>query len=64
MLSDIYINNENKMLLDIYINNENNMLSVINSKVPMKLHDWIPFDELNWEYMSSNPNAIHILEEN
>ena len=40
------------------------MLSVINNKVPRKLLDWIPIDELNWEYMSSNPNAIHLLEKN
>ena len=29
-----------------------------------KLLDWIPEDKINWEYLSGNPNAIHLLEKN
>ena len=29
-----------------------------------KLLDWIDIDKLNWEYLSANPNAIHLLERN
>jgi hypothetical protein len=28
----------------------------------MKLREWIPIDKLDWSYLSSNPNAIHLLE--
>ena len=34
----------------------------INNGKYMKLRDWIPLDELEWETLSENPNAIHILE--
>ena len=30
----------------------------------MKLLDWIPLDKIDWYYLSFNPNAIHLLEEN
>ena len=30
----------------------------------MKLLEWIPFNKLNWSYLSRNPNAIHLLENN
>ena len=29
-----------------------------------KLLDWIPLDKLNWDYLSRNPAAIHLLEQN
>ena len=29
-----------------------------------KLHDWMPIDNLRWIDWCSNPNAIHILEQN
>ena len=29
-----------------------------------KLRDWIPNEKINWYYLSSNPNAIHLLEQN
>ncbi len=29
-----------------------------------KLLDWIDIDKLNWQTLSSNPNAIHLLEQN
>jgi hypothetical protein len=31
---------------------------------PYKLLDWIDIDKLNWEELSKNPNAIHLLEQN
>jgi hypothetical protein len=30
----------------------------------LKLRKWIPIDKVNWEGLSMNPNAIHILEKN
>jgi hypothetical protein len=30
----------------------------------MKLRDWIDYDKLNWKILSSNPNAIELLEKN
>ena len=31
----------------------------------MKLLEWIPIDKLDWHWLvSSNPNAIHLLEKN
>jgi hypothetical protein len=30
----------------------------------MKLRKWIPFDKLDWNYLSKNPNAIPMLEKN
>jgi hypothetical protein len=29
-----------------------------------KLKSWIPIDKLNWSYLSANPNAISLLEQN
>ena len=29
-----------------------------------KLLDWVPLEKLNWEMLSLNPAAIHILEQN
>ena len=29
-----------------------------------KLRDWIQLEKLDWEMLSSNPNAIHLLEQN
>ena len=33
-------------------------------KPKMKLLEWIDTDKLDWEYLSSNPNAMHLLEAN
>ncbi len=30
----------------------------------LKLRDWIDINKLNWEYLSSNQNAIKLLKEN
>ena len=30
----------------------------------MKLREWIPFDKVDWNMLSCNPNAIHLLENN
>ncbi len=30
----------------------------------MKLVEWFPLDKVDWHYLSSNPNAISILEKN
>ena len=30
----------------------------------LKLRDWIPLDKIDWIYLSGNPAAIHILEQN
>ena len=40
------------------------MLSLINNIVPIKFRDWVPIDEIDWGFMSCNPNAIHLLEQN
>ena len=29
-----------------------------------KLLDWIDINKLDWKYLSENPNAIHLLEQN
>ena len=29
-----------------------------------KLRDWIPIENLRWDNLSGNPNAIHLLEQN
>ena len=29
-----------------------------------KLLDWVPLRKLNWQCLSSNPNATHLLEQN
>ena len=34
----------------------------LNNGKYMKLRDWIPSDKVDWEMLSSNPNAIPILE--
>ena len=36
----------------------------LNNGKYMKLHDWIPINKFDWQSLSSNPNAIHILEQN
>ena len=33
-------------------------------KPKMKLLDWVLLDEMDWEVLSGNPNAIHLLEQN
>ena len=33
-------------------------------KPKMKLLDWIPLDKIDWSWLSTNPNAIHLLEKN
>ena len=33
-------------------------------KPKMKLLDWIPLDKIDWKYISTNPNAIHLLQQN
>ena len=30
----------------------------------MKLLDWVPLEKLDWDGLSSNPDAIHLLEKN
>ena len=30
----------------------------------LKLLDWVDLDKLDWECLSRNPNAIHLLEKN
>ena len=34
------------------------------SKPRMKLLNWVDINKLNWDDLSSNPNAIHLLEAN
>jgi len=34
------------------------------TKPKMKLLDWTPENKLDWKSLSSNPNAIHMLEAN
>ena len=29
-----------------------------------KLQDWINMDKINWNSLSANPNAVHLLEQN
>ena len=29
-----------------------------------KLRDWIDVEKLEWDFLSSNPNAIHLIEKN
>ena len=29
-----------------------------------KLRDWVQSDKIDWEWLSRNPNAIHLLEQN
>ena len=43
-----------------------NIVASFMVKPKMKLLDWIPIseDELEWYYLSSNPNALHLLEQN
>ena len=33
-------------------------------KPKMKLLDWVLLDKINWGVLPSNPNAIHLLEQN
>ena len=30
----------------------------------MKLRNWIDMNKIDWRYLSTNPNAIHLLEQN
>jgi hypothetical protein len=30
----------------------------------MKLLDWVPLEKLDWDGLSSNPDAIHLLDKN
>ena len=32
--------------------------------IPMKLLDWIDETQIKWDLLSTNPNAIHLLEQN
>ena len=41
------------------------MLSSVNyNPTYLKLRKWIPIDKVYWDRLSSNPNAIYILEKN
>ena len=41
------------------------MLSSVNYNPKfLKLRKWIPIDKVSWYALSTNPNAIHILEKN
>jgi len=45
----------------------NNFIKIIASyltKPKMKLLDWININKLDWDILSINPNAIHLLEQN
>ena len=33
-------------------------------QIPMKLRDWVDKSKINWDDLSSNPNAIQLLEKN
>ena len=39
------------------------MMLSVNPKF-LKLRTWIPINEVDWIKLSTNPNAIHILEKN
>jgi len=39
-----------------------NIVASFHTKPRMKLLDWIPEDKLSWDYLSKNPNAMHLLE--
>ena len=32
--------------------------------ITYELHEWVNVDKVNWDILSCNPNAIHILEKN
>ena len=36
----------------------------MNYSIPYKLLDWISMEKINWDYLSKNPNAMRLLEEN
>ncbi len=36
----------------------------MSQRIPYKLRDWIPLENLYWAYMSENPNAVSLLEQN
>jgi hypothetical protein len=36
----------------------------MSSAIPYKLRDWIDQDKLDWDALSINPNAVHLLEQN
>ena len=40
------------------------IVASFHTKPRMKLLDWIPEDKLDWEWLSFNPNALHMLEAN
>ena len=43
------------------------VLKIVSSylvKPKMKLLDWVLLDKINWQQLSKNPNAIHLLEKN
>ena len=41
------------------------MISIINYNPKfLKLKTWIPIDKVDWYGLSSNPNAIHMIEKN
>ena len=40
------------------------MTDLMNSECRWKLRDWVDIDNLDWQYLSKNPNAIHIIKDN
>ena len=40
------------------------IVASFHTKPKMKLYNWIPEYKLDWEYLSKNPNALHMLEAN
>jgi hypothetical protein len=41
-----------------------NLIAGYTIDIPTKLLDWIPFNKINWNCLSMNPAAIHLLEKN
>ena len=38
--------------------------NILSESLPLKLVEWVDINNLNWEGLSENPNAIHLLEQN
>jgi hypothetical protein len=55
----LYLMNKVNIPLDVL-----NIIASYLVKPKMKLLDWIPLDNLDWDTLSENPNAIHLLEQN
>ncbi len=40
------------------------LISTYWAKPVFKLRDWIDMDKIDWKWLSMNPAAIHLLEQN